>query len=65
VTVKIDGTQPNVFPSVEGVDARDAGQNAEVILGTKIEGKLTPITIRLSYGQAAALAVLLDPFRKG
>ena len=42
MTVKIDGTEPNVFPAVEDVDVRDAGRNAEVILGTKIEGKLTP-----------------------
>jgi hypothetical protein len=64
MTVKIDGTEPNIFPAVEGVDARDAGRNAEVILGTKIEGKLTPVTIRLSYGQAKALGDLLEPFRK-
>jgi hypothetical protein len=42
MTVKIDGIEPNVFPAVEGVDARDVGRNAEVILGTKIEGQLTP-----------------------
>jgi hypothetical protein len=48
MTVKIDGTEP-VFPAVEGVDVHDAGRNAEVILGTKIEGKLTPVTIKLSY----------------
>jgi hypothetical protein len=48
MTVKIDGTEPNIFPAVEGVDVRDAGRNAEVILGTKIEGNLTPVTIKLS-----------------
>jgi hypothetical protein len=25
MTVKIDGTEPNVFPAVEGVDVHDAG----------------------------------------
>jgi len=64
MTVKIDGTEPNIFPAVEGVDVRDAGRNAEVILGTKIESELTPVTIKLSYGQAKALADLLEPFRK-
>ena len=59
MTVKIDGTEPNVFPAVEGVDVHDAGRNAEVILGTKIEG-----TIKLSYEQAETLADLLEPFRK-
>ena len=53
------------FPAVEDVDVRDAGRNAEVILGTKIEGKLTTVTIKLSYGQAETLASLLEPFRKG
>jgi hypothetical protein len=46
MTVKVDGAEPNVFPAVVGVDTRDVGQNAEVILATKIEGKLTAITIR-------------------
>jgi hypothetical protein len=64
VTVKIDDTELNVFPAVEGVDVRDAGRNAEMILGTKIEGKLIPVTIKLSYDQAEALADLLEPFRK-
>ena len=64
MTVRIDGTEPNVFPAIDGVDVRDAGRNAEVILGTKIEGKLTPVTIKLSYEQADALAVLLEPSRK-
>jgi hypothetical protein len=63
MTAKIDGTEPNVFPAVEGV--RDAGRNAEVIFVTKIEGTLTPVTIKLSYEQAEALAGLLEPFRKG
>jgi hypothetical protein len=63
MTVKIDGTEPNIFPAVEGVDVRDAGRNA-VVLGTKIEGELTPVTIKLSYEQAKALADLLEPFRK-
>jgi hypothetical protein len=65
MTVKIDGTEPNVFPAIEFVDVRDAGRNAEVIVATKIEGKLIPVTIKLSYEQADALAVLLEPFRKG
>jgi len=57
-------SEPNIFPAVEGVDVHDAGRNAEVILGTKIEGKLTPVTIKLSYEQAETLADLLEPFRK-
>jgi hypothetical protein len=64
MTVKIDGTEPNVFPAVEGVDVRDAGRNAEVILGITIEGNLIPVTIKLSYEQAETLADLLEPYRK-
>jgi hypothetical protein len=47
-----------------GIDARDAGRTAEVIFATKVEGELVTVTIRLSYGQAATLADLLEPFRK-
>jgi hypothetical protein len=64
MTVKVDGTEPNIFPAVDHLDARDAGRNVEVILEVKIEGKSTPVTIRLSYQQAAALAALMEPFRK-
>ena len=49
MTVKIDDTgAPNVFPAVVGVDAQDKGQNVEVTLGTRIEDKLTTVTIKLS-----------------
>ena len=37
MTVRIDGTEPNVFPAIDYVDAQDAGRNAELIFGTKIE----------------------------
>jgi hypothetical protein len=64
MTIKIDNQEPNVFPLVEGIDVRDAGRTAEVIFATKVEGELVTVTIRLSYGQAATLADLLEPFRK-
>ena len=32
MTVKIDGVEPNVFPHVEDIDARDAGRDVEVLL---------------------------------
>jgi hypothetical protein len=64
MTVKIDEVEPNIFPAVEGVDARDAGRLAEVIFAVKIGGNLVPVTIKLSYEQANALGELLDPFRK-
>jgi hypothetical protein len=64
VTVKIDGVEPNIFPDVEDLDARDAGRNVEVFLDVRIEGNPTPVTVKLSYEQASDLATLLEPFRK-
>src|SRR5262249_53218399 len=32
MTVKIDGVEPNIFPDVDDLDARDAGRNVEVFL---------------------------------
>jgi hypothetical protein len=62
VTVKIDGVEPNIFPDVEDLDARDAGRNVEVFLDVRIEGN--PTAVKLSYDQASDLAILLEPFRK-
>lgn len=64
MTVKIDGIEPNIFPTVEHLDARDAGRNVEVFFEIRIEGKSTPVTVKLGYEQAATLADLLEPFRK-
>ena len=64
MTVKIDGIEPNIFPDVEDLDAHDAGRNVEVFLDFRVEGKPTPVTVKLSYEQASDLAILLDPFRK-
>jgi len=48
MTVKIDNTEPNVFPVIEMIDARDSGRDAEVILATRIEGQLTFVTVKLT-----------------
>jgi hypothetical protein len=64
MTVKVDRIEPNIFPTVEYVDARDAGRNAELIFGVKVDGRIIPVTIKLSYEEADALATLLEPFRK-
>ena len=64
MTVKIDAVEPNIFPDVDDLDARDAGRNVEVSLDIRVEGKPTPVTIKLSYEQASDLATLLEPFRK-
>jgi hypothetical protein len=64
MTVKVDAVEPNIFPAVEHLAVRDAGRNVDVFLETKIEGQQIPVTIKLSYEQAATLADLLEPFRK-
>ena len=61
MTVKIDGVEPNIFPDIDDLDARDTGRNVEVFLHVTIAGKPTPV---LSYEQASDLAILLEPFRK-
>ena len=62
--MKIDELEPNIFPHVDDLDARDAGRNVEVFLDVRIEGNQTPVTVKLSYEQASDLAILLEPFRK-
>jgi hypothetical protein len=64
MTIKIDAAGPNVFPPVEAVDASDAGREVEVTLLTKVEGRLTPVVVKLSYKQASDLSKLLAIFGK-
>ena len=64
MTVNIDGVELNIFPDVDDLDARDAGRNVEVFLDVRVDGKPTPVTVKLSYQQASDLAILLEPFRK-
>jgi len=46
LTVKIDAVEPNIFPDVEDLDARDAGRNVEVFLDIRVDGKSTPVTVK-------------------
>ena len=64
MTVQITLDDPNVFPTVEDVDARDTGKTAAIFLGTRIEGQFATVTVNLTYEQASDLAGLLKPFRK-
>jgi hypothetical protein len=64
VTVRIDSAEPNIFPDVDDLDARDGGRNVEVFLDVSVDGKPITVTIKLSYEQASDLATLLEPFRK-
>jgi hypothetical protein len=41
MTVKIDGVEPNIFPNVDDLDARDAGRHVEVCLDVSVDGKPT------------------------
>jgi hypothetical protein len=55
--------RPKRFPP-EAVDASDAGREVEVTLLTKVEGRLTPVVVKLSYKQASDLSKLLAIFGK-
>ena len=35
MTVKIDSVEPNIFPDVEDLDARDGGRHVEVFLDVR------------------------------
>ena len=58
------GLSQTFFRDVDDLDARDAGRNVEVFLDVRIEGKPTPVTVKLSYEQASDLAILLEPLQK-
>jgi hypothetical protein len=62
MTVMITSKEPNVFPVVEDVDARDNGRAAAIFLGTRVEGEFVTVTIDLTYEQAGDLAGLLKAF---
>ena len=64
MALKIDNEGLNVFPAVEAVDAKDAGREVEVTLLTKVEGRSTPVVVKLSYKQASDLSESLEIFRK-
>jgi hypothetical protein len=42
MTVKIDGVEPNIFPDVEDLDARDAGRNGHAHGNRATPGKQNP-----------------------
>jgi hypothetical protein len=64
MAVQIDGVEPNIFPDVEDLDARDAGRDVELFLDIRVDGKPITVTVKLSHDQASDLATLLEPFRK-
>jgi hypothetical protein len=62
MALRIDNQGPNIFPTVEALDVKDAGREVEITLMAKIEGPLTPVVIKLSYQQASDLAKQLAIF---
>ena len=65
MTVKMDEVEPNIFPDVHDLDARDAGRNVQMFLDVRIDDKHIPVTVKLTMNklQASDLAILLEPFR--
>jgi hypothetical protein len=62
MTVRVTSDEPNVFPVVEDVGARDNGTAAAIFLGTRVEGQFITVTINLTYEQAGDLSTLLKAF---
>lgn len=62
MAIRFDDQGPNIFPTVDSVDAKDAGREVEVTFLTKIEGIPKPVVVKLSYQQAADLSTLLGIF---
>jgi hypothetical protein len=63
MTVKIDGVEPNIFPHVDDLDARDAGRHVEMFLDVRIEGKPPGQNGQVRSLFVAQLDSVLEPFR--
>jgi|HubBroStandDraft_6_1064221.scaffolds.fasta_scaffold614043_2 hypothetical protein len=56
MTVTVTEAEPNVFPTVDLVDARRNGDEIEVVLVTRIEGRSVRVRVRLKQTMAQSLA---------
>ncbi len=56
MTVTVTEAEPNIFPSVDLVDARRNGAEIEVVLVTRIEGRPVRVRVRLEQAMAQSLA---------
>jgi hypothetical protein len=60
MAIKIDNDGPNIFPTVDFLDAQPEGSEIGLIFGTKIEGQSTRVLLRLTRAQWSALKTIAD-----
>jgi hypothetical protein len=60
VAIKIDNDGPNIFPTVDFLDAQPEGSGIGLIFGTKIEGQSARILVRLTREQWSALKTVAE-----
>jgi hypothetical protein len=67
VVVKIDENEPNVFPTVDATDVepKSSGQELDVVLITRIEGRAVRVRVKLDQAKARALADQLKKALEG
>jgi hypothetical protein len=66
MAVKVDENEPNVFPMVEktDVESRAGGEEIDVVLITRIEGRAVPVRVKLDQTKAQILAEQLAAPRR-
>jgi hypothetical protein len=60
MVVKLDNNGPNIFPTVDFLDAQVEGAGIGLIFGTKVENQSTRMMIRLTRQQWNALKTIAD-----
>jgi hypothetical protein len=56
MVVKVDENEPNVFPTVDATDVEARGEEIDVVLITRIEGRAVRIRVKLDQVKAQILA---------
>jgi hypothetical protein len=65
MSVKIDNNGPNIFPTVDFLDAQAKGEHLGLIFGTRVEDQPSRVLIRITREQWHALASVVDSILKG
>jgi hypothetical protein len=67
MVVKIDENEPNVFPTVDATDveAKTSGQEIDVVLITRIEGRAVRVRVKLDQVKSRILASQLKEALEG
>jgi hypothetical protein len=60
MAIQIDNVGPNIFPTVDFLDAQPEGAGIGLIFGTKIEGQSARLLVRLSRKQWEALKTIAE-----